>query len=209
MRTFVLTPAAEIVPDWVDPVTTQTVEGLAMQLNDRPIRLAVVCEDVVQLQRLAKELACQFGIDENWICVRKVENGLAEYQIEIGSAAIVRLFPLDDARPAKDRSAAMSNSSEVDRWREAVSSWVVDVRPQLLMLSASSSSDPAVAWEDATSGWAKALGIAPSPILLEGLSSMPRYLLIADDPKWAAHEIQAAIRGMTCGLDPTEWSLGS
>ncbi len=71
------------------------------------------------------------------------------------------------------------------------------------MLAASSSDDPAVAWEDATREWANAMGIAPAPQNLASLASIPRYLLIADDPAWASHEIEAALNGMTCSLERT------
>ncbi len=56
MRSFVLKPASEVVPNWVDPITQRSLRSLADGLLDRPIRLAVVCEDMMQMGRIIEFL---------------------------------------------------------------------------------------------------------------------------------------------------------
>ncbi len=76
-----------------------------------------------------------------------------------------------------------------------------------LSIFAVASPDPmTILWEDYSLPWAGLLELSPSGrrekagILLSG----PRYLMPANDLRWAAHEIHSAQQAMTCIIEPTE-----
>ncbi len=196
MRSFVLQPASEVVPHWVDPITQRSMQSLLDGLSDRPIRLAVVCETAMQLRQIMQTLIESPGLQRASI------SRTAENQVRIGDWAVVEMIALEP-KFVRSESFLWRKTQAVTSWKEKIPYFLENFSPQLLMLAASSSDDPAVAWEDATRDWANAMGIAPAPQNLASLASIPRYLLIADDPAWASHEIEAALNGMTCSLERT------
>lgn len=63
-----------------------------------------------------------------------------------------------------------------------------------------------IQWEDYSFPWSKAMGLSPtaSPSPIHG----PRYLLPANDIRWAVHEIEASRMAMTCEVHALDvsWS---
>jgi len=80
--------------------------------------------------------------------------------------------------------------------------------PASLTIVAVASPDPmSVLWEDYSLAWAtrlnltaNGLAISPKPDVISG----PRYLMPANDLRWAAHEIHSAFQAMTCNIEPLE-----
>ncbi len=76
-----------------------------------------------------------------------------------------------------------------------------------LIVFAGTTPDPAsVHWEDFGRVWADLLGLS-NRIRTEDLPDcpeelrfrrIPKYMLSADNPEWAAHELKAAVTAMTC-----------
>ena len=161
MRTFVVLPAFEIAPDWIEPVTGWSIANLRDHLqqsmtSDSFIR--VVCQDETQLARLQSSFASLASHNE------------------------VRL------------SWGTSRPLEL----------VHEGTPKLTIAAVASPDPTTVLWEDCSKPWVHALnmetsiGIAPNERrCIQG----PRYLMPADDTKWAVHEIQAADQAMRCELE--------
>ena len=63
-----------------------------------------------------------------------------------------------------------------------------------------------ILWEDYSLPWAGLLELSPSGSRAEaGIHlSGPRYLMPANDLRWAAHEIHSAQKAMTCIIEPIE-----
>jgi 2-amino-4-hydroxy-6-hydroxymethyldihydropteridine diphosphokinase len=76
-----------------------------------------------------------------------------------------------------------------------------------LTVFAVASPDPmTILWEDYSLPWAGLLELSPAGCQREaGLRlSGPRYLMPANDLRWAAHEIHSAQQAMTCNIEPIE-----
>ena len=162
MRTFVIVPANEIVPDWIEPVTGWSIfklnDHLKCSLNyESAIR--VICQDEEQSLRLQREFAVTSGHDQ------------------------VRLL-WEAAKPQQ-----LFDNDAVHR----------------LTIAAVASPDPTtVFWEDCSKPWVRALNLETSVSMnasevrcIQG----PRYLMPADDVKWAVHEMIAADQAMRCWVE--------
>ena len=164
MRTFVILPAFEIAPDWIEPVTGWSIANLKDHLqqslsSDSFIR--VICQDEQQLTRLQSSFASVPNQDE------------------------VRLT-WDTSKP---HQLAQQNL------------------PKLTIAAVASPDPTTVLWEDCSKPWVHALNmetsmnVAPNELrCIQG----PRYLMPADDTKWAVHEILSADQAMRCELEAVE-----
>lgn len=76
-----------------------------------------------------------------------------------------------------------------------------------LSIFAIASPDPmTILWEDYSLPWAGLLGLSPANCEIEECARLsgPRYLMPANDLRWAAHEIHSAQQAMTCKIEPVE-----
>lgn len=180
MRTFVLRPAAEIVPDWIDPVSTWSIARLCEHLNTSPTvagPIRVICEDQQRLGLLKAE----YDIARN----DASDQGVVQWLV--GSPGLTEMHELDSSRPVLFQSQC-----------------------KLTIAAVASPDPDTVLWEDYSLRWAQWLNIAPtqtSPLsqerlVADSIFNGPRYLLPANDLHWAVHEIQAAEIAMKCALEP-------
>lgn len=164
MRTFVILPAFEIVPDWIEPVTGWSIANLRDHLQQSFTRdsfIRVICQDEPQLARLQSSFASTPHQDE------------------------VRLS-----------------------WGTSTPHQLAQEGSPKLTIAAVASPDPTtVLWEDCSKPWVHALNMETAasadpnePRRIQG----PRYLMPADDTKWAVHEIFAADQAMRCHLEAVE-----
>ena len=162
MRTFVVFPANEIVPEWIEPVTGWSISKLNDHLKcsiNHESAIRVICEDEVQLTRLQHAFLATSGHDQ--------------VNLDWKAANPQQLFDGD----------AVHN----------------------LTIAAVASPDPTtVLWEDCSKPWVHALNLASSNSMntseircIRGL----RYLMPADDAKWAVHEIISADQAMRCWVE--------
>ena len=164
MRTFVVLPAFEIVPDWIEPVTGWSISKLKhhlqVSLNDNSM-IRVICQEEEQKSRLKREFDLTTDHEQTqWVW------------------DIANPYQLNDLISYK------------------------------LTIAAVASPDPTtVLWEDCSKPWVRAFNMGTSisvdPSELRCIDG-PRYVMPADDPKWAVHEIIAADQAMRCGLEATE-----
>ena len=169
MRTFVITPAFEIVPDWIEPVTNWSVSKLHDHLHQsrhNPSVIDVICQDTPQRTNLQREF----------------DSRMTDYAAPVAWKIATPELIIQNRIDGLDLSEAMVK----------------------LTIAAVASPDPTtILWEDCSKPWVKALNmdtcsaIAPQePRTIHG----PRYLMPADDTKWAVHEILAAGQAMQCSL---------
>jgi 2-amino-4-hydroxy-6-hydroxymethyldihydropteridine diphosphokinase len=190
MRTFVLKPADEIVPDWIDPVTGWTIHELNAHLersksDDSIIR--VISEDSIRSKRLQEAFEQATGNDR--IRVRW----------DVGVPSHLAKF-MGRKKHSAELELAETELSETELAETALGS--------KLTIAAVSCPDPmAVQWEDFSAPWARWLDLevrnedfAETNRRLVG----PRYLMPADDIEWAVHEIMAADQAMQCWLERSE-----
>ena len=164
MRTFVILPAFEIAPDWIEPVTGWSIADLKDHLqqsltSDSYIR--VICQDEPQLARLQTSFASI--PDQN------------EVRLTWGTS--------------KPHQLAQEGS------------------PKLTIAAVASPDPTTVLWEDCSKPWVHALNMETAINVDPNESRCiqgPRYLMPADDTKWAVHEILSADQAMRCGLEAVE-----
>jgi 2-amino-4-hydroxy-6-hydroxymethyldihydropteridine diphosphokinase len=180
MRTFVLKPADEIVPDWIDPVTRWTIHELNSHLersksDDSIVR--VISEDSIRSKRLQEAFEQATGNDRIRVCWDVcVPSHLAKF--------LGRTTHSADSELAKTA-----------------------LRSKLTIAAVSCPDPMSVQWEDFSAPWARWLDLevrnedsAETNRRLVG----PRYLMPADDIEWAVHEIKAADQAMQCWLERSE-----
>ena len=162
MRTFVIVPAYEIVPDWIEPVTGWSISKhnnhLECSLKYKSA-IRVICQDEEKSLQLQREFAVTSGHD----------------QVSLTWEA---------ANPQRLR-----DNDSVHK----------------LTIAAVASPDPTtVLWEDYSKPWVRALDLETTVSMnasevrcIHG----PRYLMPADDAKWAVHEIIAADQATRCWVE--------
>lgn len=162
MRTFVVVPAFEIVPEWIEPVTGWSICKLNDHLQcsrDNELAIRVICQDEEKLTRLQQEFVVTTGYDQ------------------------VNLV-WETALPQE-----LSDGDTVHK----------------LTIAAVASPDPTtILWEDCSKPWVQALNLESSVAAnvneircIDG----PRYLMPAEDAKWAVHEIISADQAMRCWVE--------
>jgi len=218
MRTFVLTPACDISPDWTEPVTGQSLKDLSARLDRiaserRLPTILLSCESstiemlIQSLQRSVSEVSVKrdpdptiFRDGQPWIVACQVPK-LSLNKSDGSTRSLAATYqPIHHAiksriQQARSMHSPLHSSIQFDHWMHVCQS-----------------PDPSIShWEDFCRPWADALGMTGrlAGNALPGkyhdrffLDTPPPYLLAADDIDWAAHEIVAATEAMSCRIQP-------
>ena len=219
MRTFVLTPACDIAPDWIEPVTEQTLKDLSARLDriasERRLPIFLLsCESsstiemlIQSLQRSVPALSLTrdpeptiFRDGQPWIVFCQVPK-LSPNKSDIPTCSLAATYqPIHAAitsriQQTRSTHSPLHSSIHFDHWMHVCQS-----------------PDPSIShWEDFCRPWADALGMTGRLAInyLAGrdrdpvfLNNAPPYLLAADDIDWASHEIVAATEAMSCPIQP-------
>jgi len=218
MRTFVLEPACEIASDWIEPVTGQTIAGLSQmlqqsraneQLGIAAIHILVLSESEQRIQRIAQSL------------IEPTHDSISNHD----KATLVDSTKVRSTEDSKQTVVRMSRSRRItlqsvdpqsrtisqtliEATRRQLNYQIVDYEKELplqLLVFAGASPDPeAIHWEDYCRSWAELFELSPTnqdTNERNAFRRLPKYLLSADDPVWAAHELQAAMTAMTCPIE--------
>jgi 2-amino-4-hydroxy-6-hydroxymethyldihydropteridine diphosphokinase len=187
LRTFVLEPASEIAARWIEPVTGMAIEQLRDELralsgsHASPPHVLLLADqqsilDALKVSMEADSRSLPFGVVEPLLLSRASRAASLQTVLEMREEIAQRFISLTDK----------------------------SIR---LIVFAGTTPDPtAVHWEDYGRIWAELFGMnrrlrfeeLPSSIAEQQFRRIPKYLLSADDPDWAAHELRAAIIAMTC-----------
>ncbi len=214
MRTFVLEPACEIAASWIEPVTYQTIESLNRSLqqiraNDLKgvpsVHILVLSESIERTHRIAEAL-----IKSSYTQATPESNAMDEWDAVANNRLTVhwnpsRRFTLQSLTPL----TRPTSKSQIDELRRRFEQLIMEFQatyPLNLLVFAGASPDPSlIHWEDYCRGWAELLGLVGSYEFASNTTAfrkLPKYLLSADDPAWAAHELRAAMTAMTCPIQP-------
>jgi len=214
MRTFVLEPACEIAASWIEPVTGQTIESLSqslLQIRDHAldaspsVHVLVVTENIERTHRIAEAI-----LETAHTQTATEPHVLEELHDVAGNRFVVQLnsnchVTLQSMPPLK----RPTSKAQIEDVRHQLDHQIVEyqaTRPLNLLVFAGASPDPSlIHWEDYCRGWAELLGLVNSCEFKSDVSAfrkLPKYLLAADDPMWAAHELRAAMTAMTCPIQP-------
>ena len=170
MRTFVLKPALEIVPEWIDPVTNWSISKLNEHLDgSRAVDsiFRVICDSPLQARLLNKEFDRTTGGNQ-----LKVQWDVA--------------VPLVDPHV---------------RFKFNKPESMPDMNCKLTIAAVASPDPMTVLWEDFSAPWAEWLNLDSRKSSAEFIPQNvvgPRYLMPANDSRWAIHEIMAAKQAMQC-----------
>ncbi len=191
IRTFVLEPASEVAASWIEPVTGMTVEQLRDDLrslsgaNPRPPCVFVMAEQQSILDALEMAINAKSGSTP----IQFMERLLVPKAPRVASLQMV----LEMRQGIAKRFSSLTNKST-----------------RLIAFAGRTPDPSAVHWEDYGRIWAELFGMnqrlnfeeIPLSSDEQRFRRIPKYLLSADDPAWAAHELKAAITAMTCPIYP-------
>lgn len=177
MRSFVLKPAIEIAPLWVDPVTNWSLSQLNTHLDnsrDDGSVIRVLCENSDQLDLLRGAFH------------RTHESDRTRVAWEVGRP---QQMPLSGTDPI---SIANTDESKL--------------KSKLTVATVASPDPMTVLWEDFSAPWAQWLNLsAPTGMLPTRCPfTGPRYLMPTNDLQWAVHEIMAANQAMHSWIEKSE-----
>lgn len=208
MRRFILLPALDVAPTWIDPVTELTIAQLAEPLKQGAGSLCLAAPHSEQVDAIVAEVSRQ---------------------------AMATVLPIDACPTARagcygvDREGAGRHDAgcrDADRSTDAIASrWIARATPERLLIHEPPRLRPKlVVLLDETSGGgertasdetahlrlARLLRLLPPSDGSRGASSDdvtwplpgPRYLLNAADRDWAIHELVAALEAMDCPVEP-------
>lgn len=214
MRTFVLEPACEIAATWVEPVTGRTIESLTQSLlllrNEAShaassVHFLVLSESPDRNREIASALRNDSGnssIIESKQTLALPREHEARFTCSLSSHRHITF----QSMPRIERSTF---KSQIDHLRSQLNEEIEAFNrttPLSLLVFAGASPDPSlIHWEDYCRGWAELLGLVQACEFesdSNAFRKLPKYLLSADDPRWAAHELQAAMTAMTCPIQP-------
>ncbi len=199
MRSFLLVPALEVAPSWIEPVSGWSIERLAKNVNS-PYPIRVVTTEPGIEESLKKEIA------------------LSAEQPDL----VWDYLPASEFNPRKVRGSGVSPEAAVATPGETPRPRTNYTEHRLLILAVATEEPGNLPWEEGARGWAERLGMAtPSPTQtaqptvlpslakpsrsgerLQLLGNGPRYLLPANDIPWASHEILAAHEALSCHIEP-------
>lgn len=232
MRTFVLTPACDVSPDWIEPVTRQSLNELSARLDritfqGRLPTVLLSCDSSSVIEALIQSLRRSipslsltrdpdpiiFRDGQPWIVIGLVPKLAPNIKARANS-------PFADSATASYQAICECLTKRIRQSRQIHSS----IHPRIQFdhwMHVCQSPDPSIShWEDFCRTWADALGMTErlesslfdhqksefdlSKFDLSGsdLLKVPPYLLAADDIDWAAHELIAATEAMSCPIQP-------
>ncbi len=191
MRRFILEPAAEVAPDWIDPVSQQSMLWLAKRLRSGRANLVLCAAAEDRPVWLLEQVARQSVAD--WV---EVQGSRGNYQVNI-------------EQPSRWVAPVVLNEACVQQ-----NSITVQPSPKLIVVyAADRANESGSQWEDTHRRLAQRLGMSPTSdasrasqddgAIASLCGSGARYLLVTDDPAWAVHELVAALDAMDCPVEPT------
>lgn len=171
MRRFMLIPAAEIVPNWIDPVTGSSIQQLAERLDGSPGSLTLIA-----FQSSAKLIL-----------------------EEAARSALATWVASDSEHPKWKRWVEWSTCSNAESVRHVLETRDSPAKLTVLLMDPIPVAD--AAWEDYYRRFAQILNLDERPGPTTWNAQGARYLLAADDPSWASHELIAALEAMDCPVE--------
>jgi 2-amino-4-hydroxy-6-hydroxymethyldihydropteridine diphosphokinase len=187
-RSFVIKPAAEIVPQWRDPVSQMSIGELSLVLDQARSLVVLTSNSVDWLSSLIPSIA------ETDDCVNQ-DVQILKYAEDVSIAVMPPVT-----------SASASNSLNI--CLEAASRKSAELGIPISGLLVSLSEENSKAMTDAKSSmqWEAALNLtsdADNAIRFQG----PRYLIAPCNKEWAVHEIRASMDAMKSFVEPTGEAL--
>lgn len=190
MRRFILEPAAEIAPDWIDPVSQQSMLSLAKRLRSGRANLVLCAAIEDRPVWLLEQVARQSVAD--WF---EVQGNQGNFQIN---------------GPRQSRWVAPLAVNGACVLQDSV---IIQPSPKLIVFyAADRAKDSGGQWEDTHRRLAQRLGMSPPSDASRAsrddsqrvslCPSAARYLLVTDDPAWGVHELVAALDAMDCPVEP-------
>ncbi len=214
MRTFVLEPACEIAPTWIEPVTGQTIESLSQSLlqlsahtldSSPSVHILVVSENIERSRQIAEailETSHSMSTQEPYKAANLQELADNRLIVQLNSKCHIMLQSVTPLKRPISKSQIDDLRYQFDH---QIAQCQATKRLNLLVFAGASPDPSLIHWEDYCRGWAELLGLVHSCEFKSDVDSfrkLPKYLLAADDPKWAAHELRAAMTAMTCPIQP-------
>lgn len=185
MRRFILLPADDVAPDWLDPVSGLTIGQLATSLRTGAGNLTLVAPKTAQATPVLEEAARLAGA--RWNSSLENDNG-----------------------NSLDSDDILKTANSTSRWvclikPSQLSSPVVRSSKLLVFLAERKTLPGSIAWEDLHLELASQLQLTESRCKQPPRElSCPRYLLAGDDQEWAVHELVSALEAMDCPIEPIQ-----
>jgi 2-amino-4-hydroxy-6-hydroxymethyldihydropteridine diphosphokinase len=225
MRTFVLTPACDVAPDWIEPVTNQSLQDLSARLDRIALesRLPTVllsCDSLDTMEALIRSL--QRSVSSLSVARFSEPTVFRDGQPWIVGCVVPKLTPSNTHARLWPDEAANALAAAYEAIRDCIVSRIRQSEknhPSIQFdhwMHVCQSPDSSIShWEDFCRPWADALRMTGQHEVTSGsrqeskiglsdakLFKMPPYLLAADDIDWAAHELIAATEAMSCPIQP-------
>ena len=187
-RSFVIKPAAEIVPSWRDPVSQMTIGELAGVLEQVRSLVVLTSNSDEWLRNLSQSLSATLDPSTD-----------QEHVIKYSDQVWIAVMPASETDCKLDSlnyilEKARETSVEFGRPLAGILVSLADV-PGTIESPLSST----LAWDDALN------------LTSNNTSSIdfcgPRYLISPCNFDWAVHEIQASLDAMKCFVEPTGETL--
>ncbi len=198
MRRFILVPAKDVAADWIDPVSQLSIEQLAASVQAGAGSLLILLDTPAQHQSLFKQLADMSlativrpseaiprSQQTRWISMAQTQAAFNGTQ-RLPSAKLTMFLAHSDPRRSESMQPIVAWEKQYHRLAQ-----------QLNLLDAADD-DGSFPNYDASvdSGGLQQSSRQVWPI------AGPRYLLAADDPQWALHEMVSALEAMDCPVEP-------
>jgi 2-amino-4-hydroxy-6-hydroxymethyldihydropteridine diphosphokinase len=200
MRRFILVPALDVAPEWIDPVSQWSIGQMAQSLQAGPGNLLLLGEKPEDYEDWLPEIKQQTRADV--LPLGQAKSNAPTRWLSLCSYAALNAHLLDMAHG-----------------QAATPSHVGSSLTKLVMILAPASQQGPAAEADSCNWETRNLELAASwrlvanppyttqPSLTGHLLSDnphigPRYLLSASDREWATHEIVSALEAMDCPVEP-------
>lgn len=186
MRRFILIPALDVAPDWIDPVSQWSIAQLAGRLQSGAGSLVLVSDNA---------------------------SAHAEWLPEIAKQSLAQVVSWGQSRVTnQSRWVSLTGFDEFEGSSLSKANQQLE-QAKLAMFVTSDASDAgaaakAIDWETRHHFQATQLRLIDRP----GTASMeadieltftgPRYLLASQDSQWAIHEVVSALEAMDCPVEP-------
>jgi|LakMenE01Jun11ns_1017448.scaffolds.fasta_scaffold9813415_2 2-amino-4-hydroxy-6-hydroxymethyldihydropteridine diphosphokinase len=200
MRRFILQPANQVAPDWIDPVSTWTIKQLSDSLQSGPGNLLLVADRQLNPDKILSDIGCSTGsrqIDALALLSGRIGNCDRRSVGWIDMKTLFAWMQSTQDRPAtKGCIEPKSQIQCLDEKGHAMSA-------KLLFFWMPAFPDQA--WEQRYIQLAQQLGLAETHPG-EGQRRLPRlgprYLMASSDTQWVSHELSAALQAMDCTIQP-------
>lgn len=199
MRRFILVPALDVAPAWIDPVSGWSIAQLAAALQTGPGNLLLISDDKERHAAWLPEIAQQtraevIPLEANltapsarWLCLASMVE-MRQLTETAGQLPLAKLVMFLTSPTGHSGPPAPASDWEVQHQRLAESLQLAPPQLSAIQPSAIQSN-------------------AKPPLQLPPTLSGPRYLLSGDDRSWAIHEIVSALEAMDCPVEPIAEAL--